>query len=116
MSGRRDAWARRVLAVTLGGACLAHAVGLAVHHALSEPTIRLAHRLAVIEPVAPPWSEPLAAAPSVVSLVALDAADVAALLAVPGPGDGAAFGAHPNPEASADLPGARAADRGGGAA
>jgi TonB family protein len=53
-----------------------------------------------------------------VAIVSLDAEQIARLplIAMPGPGDDAAWtGAHPLPHASADLPGTRAADRGGGA-
>ena len=117
MSGRRDAQARRVLAVALGGAFLAHAVALAVDDATHAPEARVIAGLTPLAPLEPvaavAWTE---LAP--VAIVSLDAEQIARLplIAMPGPGDDAAWtGAHPLPEASADLPGARAADRGGGA-
>jgi len=118
MPGTRDDRARRVLAVALAGAFLAHAVGLAIHDALHEPDARLVVALAPIgEP--PPATAPTAWIDLVpIAVVSLDAEQLARLplAAVPGPGDDAAWtGAHPAPDASADLPGARAADRGGGA-
>src|SRR5262249_51367206 len=122
MSEVRRARGRRVLALALGGALFGHAVALVAQDAVHEPERLLV--LAIAAPV-PGEDAPdadgtidLAQAPEPVAatVVALDARDLAALqlIAVPGPGDDAAWGASPMPSASADLPGLHAADRGGG--
>jgi TonB family protein len=113
---RRDR-SRHVLALGLGGALFGHAIGLALEDRWNQP----AHlRVSVRGP-----DEALAAAPAPIdrepvpaTLISMGDIDLAALplVVVPGPGDAAAWaGENPLPAASADLPGATAADRGGGA-
>lgn len=114
---RHRARRRRVLAVAFGAALTAHAVALGIQDAAHQVPVRLR--------LAPPPARPdvrlstaaiASAIPSAVTLVPAGSLAVVTLLEiVPGPGDAAAFtGLQPLPSVSVDLPGVRAADRGGG--
>ncbi len=102
MRPRRDR-----LALAIGGACLAHLALVGIQAGRDHAHIRI--------PVAE--AEARGGTLTEVALIGVDADDLAAipLVLLPGPGDAAGFDAtSPMPRASADLPGDRAADRGGG--
>lgn len=115
---RHRARARRALAAALGAALGVHAVLLGLQDAVHGTEVRL--RLGIAVDPAGAVAEPADAAPPGVAPLTPAAADAVAVVTlleiVPGPGDAAFFtGAHSLPSATADLPGASAADRGGGA-
>ncbi|MCB9570917.1 MAG: energy transducer TonB [Kofleriaceae bacterium] len=109
---------RRVWLAAAVGAVAVHGAGLIGYDAVREPDLRLRWP-AAIGPGGDVDDEPVAVADyQPVELLATDPASATAAAppaAVQGVGDAAsATGESPMPRASADLPGARAADRGGG--